>query len=209
MKLNTLRTYKTAFAALSTVFIIYVVCSLLFIAGLLYYYNQTSSEGFKSIWIVDPKSSAVFNAKKADNGLNNPQREFEYRNHVITFYKYWFEQDQFSYRTNIELGLNLLGNCGKTMLAKYDNENFGKKLAEYNLKTNITVDSILFDMSSNPVKGIAFVRQTITSPGGQTERYINAKFQMFDLNSRSNKNPHAVLIENFEFLNTAKIEKQQ
>lgn len=207
MKLDNLRTYKTAFQMLSTTLIVVVVISLLSLSAMAFFLYDRTLTGFHSVWIVDPKSKESFRADiKSEKA--NPEREYEYINHVFMFYKNWYEYDQYTYQNHIEHGLNLIGNSGKTMLN--DNKTYGieRKLLEKNLKITISVDSTFIDMNSTPVRGITYATQTIESPAGKVQRRQWAKYNLYDLEGRSNENPHGCILENFVVFDGSKIESK-
>jgi hypothetical protein len=205
MQIDEVKNYRGAFKTIAYGSFIIIGIAIVVFAGTVIYLYKKSQIGYNSIWIVDPKSSTVV---KADQVLSaaNPEREFEYRNHVTMFLHDWFEFDQFNFKEHINQGINYLGNCGPSMLNDYNTQDLGRRLIEKNMKCTIQIDSIQFDMGHVPVRGACFAIQTIASPAGSKQRKIYATFTMHDLEGRSNKNPHGVLIDDMKFFDTSTIE---
>jgi hypothetical protein len=208
MKLESLKSYRSAYQVLSSALILLVVILILIIGVLSYLLFSESQKGYRSIWIVDPKSKQAY---RADQVLNeeNPERVFEYKNHVRMFYKSWFEFDQFTYKANVDRGLQCLGNCGKGMLNDYKMQDVQRRLAEKNMKLMVEIDSIKIDMAQSPVTGIIFAKQIAESPAGSVTRFLNGKFRIIDLEGRSDENPHGCLIEDFTVFNNQIIQPNE
>ena len=191
---------------LSTFMIVVVLISIISLSGMAFFlYNKTLT-GFDSVWIVDPKSKEAFRAD-IKQAKANPEREYEYKNHVFMFYKNWYEYDQYTFKNHIEHGLNMVGNCGKSMLNDYKTYGIERKLLEKNLKITVSVDSTFIDMNSTPARGITYATQTIESPAGQVKRRQWSRYNILDLEGRSDQNPHGCLLEGFIIFDGSKIEE--
>lgn len=205
MELKSLSNYNVAFRSLSIslVSVILVLCFLLVYKEIM---HRNEVELLRSSsWAVDMKTG---NASQATLVLSkdNPGRYFEYKGQVELFYALWFQFDQYSFNENVSKAMDLTGNCGKIMRQEYVELDYLKRLQEKNMVVTIQIDSIKIDMKSTPVHGICYARQTSQNANGQSKRRIYGTFDLFDLSSRSERNKHGVLIDNFEFFDKSKIE---
>lgn len=205
MKIDSIKTYRTAFQMLSASMMVIVVVCIIALGGLGFLLFKESQKGYETVWIIDPQTKGAYKAQSVLSSTN-PERIFEYKNQVEMFYKNWYEFDQFTYKKNIEKGLTLVANCGKDLYNVYKTQDMQRKLAEKNMKAQVQIDSIFIDMNSTPVRGVAYAIQKFESPAGMVERHLNSKFIILDLEGRSEENPHGCLIENFMVFDDSKIE---
>jgi hypothetical protein len=74
--------------------------------------------------------------------------------------------------------------------------------------TSLEIDSVVIDMSTRPISGKAFARQTIFL-GEDSKTYpIGAKFELIET-YRSDKNPYGLLIQKFDFIPYRPLQENQ
>lgn len=176
-----------------------VVCVSAIIAVYLISTKEIKQQQSKVI-VIDTKgqvySSEVANAKE--------MRVFEYKDQVKKFYNLWYSFDENSYKTNIEKGLLLVGDCGKELLNIYKSEDVERKLFEKNLKAEVIIKDVNIDMSTNPVSGYIKGVQTIRRNKGSMSRNLDCSFIIYDV-SRSDENSHGCKIDNWRIDNAKPI----
>lgn len=181
---------------------------MLICVGVAVYSNYMAKEEIKiaynKIWVLDETNKAY--SATALQVTDPIIRQAKYSNTVEQFFYYWFNLDQFNYNSNIERGLNLIGESGKELLADYRAENLERTLQEKNYRFTLIMDSIRIDDTVDPPIGFAFARQKLIRDRGEAQRYMWAKFTLHHVGV-SNINPHGVVLDNFEVLNNGPISK--
>jgi hypothetical protein len=196
MQLESLRSYKTSFGLVKIILISVVVSSFCFCGFVYWLYVTKGNEGYKTTYVIDSSTGSAQIATQ-NTALSKEQRYFEYKNHIRMFYGYFYSFDQFTYKNNVENALYLIGNSGKELYAQYKESDVLRRLQEDNLKVSIQIDSVDVDYKSSPMKGICLARQTVERSTGKLTRNVHARFNVYELDKRSDKNPHGLLIDNF------------
>jgi len=192
MKLDSLMSYKTAGELSKTITITAIVVSAAaLVAGYFVMTKEVNLQKNKVI-VIDTKGqvygSQMTNAKD--------MRIFEYKDQIRKFYSLWYAFDENSYKSNIEKGLLLVGECGKELLNKYADQDVERKLFEKNLKLEVTIKDIQIDMDTNPVSGKIWGIQTTRRNKGSASRNMNCSFIIYDVD-RSDENSHGCKIDNW------------
>lgn len=164
------------------------------------YFVSVINDMSKYNWIIDTTTGSVVGASSR-GVVTSEERKLEYEGQVEEFYHLMFEFDQFNFYTNVNKGLDLVGNSGKLIINDYTNNRLIKTLQQENLVYKISIDSIIIDNSISPARGICFAKQNATNSNGSILRFYNAKFDLLDLDVRTKKNKRKVLLENFKFIN--------
>jgi len=184
-----------------------LVCSFSFCAFIYFDAQNRVQAAIQNPWLVDNKTGDVYKGLQTTGAFSPAQREVEYRNHVNMFYNLFYAYDQFTYEKNLEKALNLIGESGKAMFLEDQHDGMLRRLQEQNNTVTIVVDSIKFDMNSNPVRGWAWAKQTNTRVTGSASRHLDSEFIIYDLPSgRTDLNPHAAMIDRFIITNKTKVE---
>lgn len=126
-------------------------------------------------------------------------RDVEYRKAVSDFMTLWFEHNADDFRDRVSKGLDLLGECGKDLVLIYNKEKRASVLRNYNLDIKFGIDKVEVDMTTYPVQGKATGIQVINDGKNTIEKEIRAVFTIQDYGRRSDKNPHAIQINDFEY----------
>ena len=134
-------TYKTAGEISKVITITAILVSALAILAAYILTTKELKQQQKKIIVIDTKGqvyrSELANAKE--------MRIFEYRDQVKKFYTLWYSFDENSFKTNIEKGLLLVGECGKELLNKYRDQDVEHKIFEKNLKLEVTIKDVQID----------------------------------------------------------------
>lgn len=204
MELKSLRSYNSLFQSLKITTLVVVLACMVITASLSFYFVNLTQNNIQTIWIMNNTGEV----KKASHiaQISKIERQFEYKDHVQNFARLWYAYDQFSFKSHIKEGLNYVGACGSNMYKKYKQDDVLRSCQEYNLRVTCEIDSISFDMDSYPARGSCIVRQKFETPVGASNTKFNARFDMIDLSERTDKNAHAVLIENWKIYNQTKID---
>lgn len=203
--LKGLMNYKSAFQLMQIVFFIIVVVFLV-IVGIIYFNSQKRIASLQnSIYVID-KTGAIASANRMQQTKDT--RLFEYKDQVKSFFQLWYQLDPASYNGNINNALKLIGKSGKVLYAQYLDAEIEKKLITNGITTKSYVDSIKFDTSTLPVKGIVYGRQDIIRKNVTTKRMMVCTFTITDIN-RSEDNSHGALIDNWNVINNKIINKNE
>ncbi|MFN4083978.1 MAG: hypothetical protein ACK4K9_10125 [Bacteroidia bacterium] len=197
--LKGLEGYKNAFQLLRITIVTLIAGMILLTVFGIVFVNKNLKEATRNIWVMAADGSVI--RAEAKDATNLESRVYEYRNHVKMFYSYWYAFDQNNFKENIEKGLYLVGDCGKSLWKKYQEESLERKVMENNLIVKVDIKEVKIDINSIPVKGVVYAIQKVKRPSGEIARHLDAVFDLYDV-SRSDVNPHGVLIENFEIINS-------
>jgi len=197
--------YDSAFKLIKVAFLLVIGLSILSNCFVYYYAIKKIDEHNNSFWLLDKKTGEVYQAIRSTR-ITIEERKVEYKHLVSDFYKYFYEFDQFTFEDHINKALNLVGESGKEMYEEYKRDGVMRKLQEGNQRVTIEVDSIIIDMSATPIKGIAYARQTTERAGGKLSRHLNSRFFIHDLDVKTDANPHAAMLEDFQIIDDSVIQ---
>lgn len=196
MELKGLLSYKSAFRLTRTISIAVVVISITSVIVGFLIMNQRILEIRDTVVVID-RSGQVLDSERMES---KDTRIFEYENHVRTFYNLWYSFDEGSYQTNIEMGLNYIGESGKDLLDVYLTQNVERNIRERNLVFNVYIENIQIDMSTNPVTGYIEGIQEIKRNRGEIKRKLDCTFIIYDVD-RTRNNPHGCKVDNWKIVN--------
>ena len=187
-----------------------ILIALLGLIFMFVYSNMKIEEAQKRVWLVDRIHGDVLYAQH-ENINEEEQKISEYKNHVNMFYQTMFTYDQFSYEKNIDRASYLSGNCFKKIKAELDNQHIKNKIVETNMKIYADIDSCFIEKipNSSNYKGIVFAKQVFENNSIRSLRNLHAKFLLIPQGQRTDKNPHAVIIEDFIEFDTKIIKKEE
>lgn len=205
--LKELVNYKTGFSLQRTVTITVIVGSLLFSAIVAVFAFMYVKDQNSKVWVLNESSGQITVATTKTN--TDKQRMAEYKNHIRMFYSNMYAFTEKSFWGNVENGLHMIGNSGKDILAKYQRENTQQILKDANVIVTvdyINSDSIAIDMSKTPRECLVHATQNFEANSGKSSRRLYAKFLIYDLDTRTEQNPHACLIDKWEIIDDTKIQ---
>lgn len=179
-----------------------IVC-ILATVGAIAYMNLEFQKNINSIWVIDSKGAFALHSSRIDKA-DQPGRIYEYRNTVRLFYENMFSYDQHNFKEQLDRGMKLAGACGKEIADKQITDGMYINLKTTNAIVKCYIDSVKIDRYN---KGYVWGVQKFSFPDGTINaRRLDAKFDIMELPSRSNENPHGCQIENFIITNTNIIE---
>lgn len=189
--------YKKAFEVVKRVAIIAISTSILSSTVLGTVFILSYKRVKSRILVIDQQGDINY-ADEVD--LNSEQsRQIEAKAHIARFYKLLYQQDEASYKENMEEASFLAANCFKNILSEHHNEQVHRKMVVENLFTRCQIDSIFADLNLN--QGSIYGTQELVYPAGSITRNMFCKFDLLTY-SRSEKNPHGFKIENWQELDT-------
>jgi hypothetical protein len=127
-------------------------------------------------------------------------RDVEYKKAVKDFSSLWFEHNEKSFRKRLSQGLELVGDCGKDLVLRYEKEERLKILKKYGLDITFGVKDVKIDMTTYPAGGIMEGVQIINDGKGTIKKAVKAQFTIKDYGERTDDNPHAVQINDFKYI---------
>jgi len=207
--------YKNVITMMQGIVLLVIVASIGFSVYIYYTANQELSSLRSQIWVFNPVSGAAYKAdlKERSEGI----RVSEYRHHVMNFYDFWYEYDQYDFMENADIALNLIGDIGKEMwdkdktagnLAVLQEKNMSVKIEVQNLEIYVgkEADDFIkkyngyFDFASRqswPIVGYIEAVQTLHTANGSRSRNMHSMFSLKDMDKRTDENPHAAMIMDF------------
>lgn len=177
------------------VLIVLIVCFsfLLLAVGYLFIVEKKNHEN--KIYVIS--DTGRFIARQTDN---ETMYDFDIKNHLKVFSTNMFAYDQYNYKSNIEVALNLVDvSGGKRIYNDVKTSGIYENLKKYNARTIIKIDSIYLDMKVRPIKADLFITQTVLYADQKAELAIGAKMDLVSAN-RSEENPFGILITNFDYI---------
>lgn len=127
--------------------------------------------------------------------------EYEMRNLVRTFALNMFGHDQYTFKNNLNTALPLIDDMGGRLL--YDGFKKGAVLDNYikfGARTTASVDSIVLDTNTLPVKGRLYIRQKAFIGDRQSKSMpMGMSFELTNTH-RSNYNPFGLMITRFNYI---------
>lgn len=200
-QLKTLVNYKSGFQLLRMAFILMALFSFIFCGFIYYQFTQAVTKISSVIYVMNADGSmSIGEAKKKAE-----VRLYQVESAAKTAYKLWYQIDQNNYQSNIEMALNIFGECGKKLLKEYKDDQVYFNLRDKNLVLTVTINDIKID----PVNKVGFIKgiQTITRLNGKVQRNMNVKFSIYDIDP-SRENPFGVKLENWEVVDSQVIENK-
>ncbi|GAA4277181.1 hypothetical protein [Aquimarina mytili] len=125
-------------------------------------------------------------------------RKPEIINHIKMFHTSFWQIDEFNYERNINKALYLAGTSGKQLFKTLEANGHFAKISTENLKQKIVIDSVKVNDKTTPYQGRFYGKLRVLRTDQKTESVteLRAKFVLHNV-SRTNKNPHGLLIENY------------
>jgi len=195
---SSIKTIQDSFKSLRLGFYL-VLSSLIFLVvisifGIFYILKITSQK----VYIISPHQTFMANAS-----YDHEVSIYEARNIIKLLCDNLFSWDKDSYRSHMELAINLLDHSdGLKIFNTFKENEVYENLVSTSAKVSVQLDSIQLDMNSIPIKGIFYLSQIWQSVGGTQVQKIKAKFELISV-SRSETNPYGLLIQKIFFLDYA------
>ncbi|MEM9364092.1 MAG: conjugative transposon protein TraK [Bacteroidota bacterium] len=167
----------------------FLIAGVLIMLGAFYYVFQSEKEAQKKIYALDNGIPVLLT--QTDLAEN---RDTEYRSHINMFHLMFFTipPDDAFIKNNMDKAMYLIDNSG---LMEYNNlreRGFYNQILASSSSLSITTDSIQLDKRNMTFK--FFGTQRIDRPSMVITREIQTTGKIKDLDTRSDQNPHGVLI---------------
>ena len=194
-KLGVAVNFSKAFTALKWIAIISVL--LLFVSNAFWGWTYTNSlkEARQTVYVVSDKGTTA----AVESPMATPS-VYEARNHVKDFMRLMFSHDAETFKDRIDLAFKLINR--QDGLAIYQTFREGKVLENYNrynIHTELQIDSVNVDVSTEPYTGTAFTQQKVIYPDEVQYVPIAARFHLIK-SYRSEDNPFGLQIKDFNFI---------
>lgn len=188
--------FKTVDLAFKATVVVAIVCCLIMGAAFsvcFFYLSDKIDAAYTKALVLDT-SGKTYDVATVEAAA---MRKFEYEDHVKDFVMLWYAFDEFSYETNIQAALNLIGNQGKALLNEYEDVNMLNSLIQKNIRYAVSIKDIHIDMKTLPVSGEVLFTQTGYRARGSIARDVYVQFTLYDV-SRSPENSHGVKIDDWK-----------
>lgn len=167
------------------------VLTIGFVGSFLILSNKIDTAYTKS-FIFDNKGN-VYQTSTIDT---KEMRGYEYENHIKTFFSLWYSFDEYTYKSNVEQALELIGDKGKELLNEYNDLNIYNTLIQKNIRYGIAITDIKVDLNTIPISGFIKGLQTGYRAKGSISRVVEVRFTLYDV-ARSQKNVHGCKIDDW------------
>ncbi len=193
--LNEINSYRKEHKTFKILFLIGIM-GMSAVVGISVYYNYRLIQKFtNTTWIaVDGK------AYKAElkQGFQYKDRIYERILAAKMFYKSRYAADRYNQESNIREALELCGNCSENVLIGYDDEGMQQNIKEKGWVYQCQIDSVLME---DDYTGYVFGKQIIITKTKELKRNMYIRFKSKDLNSRADKNPLAIVLDEVDCFN--------
>jgi hypothetical protein len=192
---TSVKDYHYTFGALKKVTIITLIGAFILNGILVYYILSSKETQAKRVYVVT--DSGTFPAILQET---RKVSVYEARNHVRTFFSTLFAHDATNYKERVEAGLALIDKqSGQRIVNDFNKGEVYENYVRLGTYTTLEMDSVVIDVSTRPISGRAYARQTIFL-GEESKAYpIGAKFELIET-YRSDNNPYGLLIQKFDFI---------
>jgi len=197
MDLKTLKDIPSSFSLAKRALVICLLVSLTITGGSLYWAFNIGKEFTETTFVLTEDGRAAFARKIASSEIDS-YRKPEIISHSRTFHKLFWEFDQFNYEKKIGKSLYLIGTTGKELYLSLKAQGHYSRIESQNLTQKLEIDSIKIEDQSLPYKGIVYGKLKVkrTYQKSESADKIIATFDLHNV-SRTEKNPHGLLIENY------------
>ncbi|KAA1246741.1 hypothetical protein [Aquimarina sp. RZ0] len=197
MELDSLKNIPKTFTTIKiALFTSFALCVLISFGSMLWSY-RVSTKYIDTTYLLTNDGKAIL-INSIDKYQVDQTRKPEIIDHIKVFHKHFFEIDQFNYEQRIDKALHLIGSSGKDLYLTRKHNGHYSDLLSNNFEHHLQIDSIKVDDSSHPYRGEFYGKVIVKRTDNQLES-VNNLYTSFRLQniSRSEKNPHGLLIENY------------
>ncbi|PWN62409.1 hypothetical protein C1631_022860 [Chryseobacterium phosphatilyticum] len=157
---------------------------LLSVGSLFYFYSLATS----NIYVMD-KGGNIATAFKQDI---EGQKEVEIDNNIRIIYNTFFTYNSGNYKTQVEKGLNLMGEKGRLLFQTYKEAGWYNNVIQNNLDISSVIDSVKINSHDKPYQFKAYGRQFIRRFNIVEVRRLWTQGDMYDVPRVMQKNPHGL-----------------
>lgn len=179
------------------IFTMMVIMGCMLLCGFVLFksYQTVSSLQDKIYILADGKVLEAFASGRNENII------VEARDHVITFHRYFFslDPDDKAISENISKALYLADGSAKKQYDNLKEKSYYSNIISANISQTIKADSVDIEISQYPFHFKFYGKQTITRASSVVERILVTEGYLRNV-SRSDHNPHGLLIEKWRTL---------
>ena len=135
-------------------------------------------------------------------------KKVKVKGHVGNFYKLFFQVDQFTYKSNINQALNLIGESGKDLYLSYKNKDYFAKLISLNLTITADIDSVNVIGNDFPYQVAIYGKRRIYNAYGSLLTNLNAQMIVYPTTS-TDRNPYGLMIDKFVITDESEMKMEQ
>lgn len=187
--------FSKAFSALKIISVVSVLLLFISNAWWAWAYQSSLKESRQTVYVVSDRNTVA----AVESPISTPS-VYEARNHIKNFMRLMFSHDAETFKDRVDLGLKLISR--QDGLAIYQTFREGKVLENYhryNIRTEIEIDSIRVDVSTQPYIGTVYSQQKVHYPDETQTVPIAARFKL-EQSYRSEDNPFGLSIREFNFI---------
>lgn len=200
------RDIEKSFKGLSRLAVVSVVMSLVFatvvgVAALVYAEKQR-----EKIYVLDQGKSLLL-ALQTDTVMS---KEIEVKDHVTRFHELMFtlSPQKQTIQENLDRAFNLADRSAYEYSQDLAEKGYYSRIVSANISQQIMVDSVVFQGNGYPYKVKTFARQYVVRESNISEYSFVSECQLIN-SSRSDVNPHGLLIEKFKVIENNLIETRK
>lgn len=201
MDLKELRNIPNSFSLAKKGIVFSFLLSIIVLFSCLVWTIYVIGKYSETIYIVTENGQAVAARSVSSNEVDN-YRLPEIKNHVKVFHKLFWEYDQFSYERRVDEALYLIGESGKDLYLTLKANGHFSRIQSENLVQKMNIDSLIIDDKVIPYRAIVYgkIKITRTDQKATQTNSFSSNFQIYNV-SRTEQNPHGLLIENYTVRN--------
>ncbi len=203
MNINDLNANRSAFATIRGVLVLIVVIMGVGYIGLVYYFNNELKKQHSRVFLLEASGNI---ASAVSHDISPEDLDVMIKDHVSDFYRLFFAFDQFNFAQNTEKALNLVGNSGKELMKDYKRDNVERELKASNSVISVVVEEVAVDVTTFPWQAQVKAVQESRSGNRVSKRRMDSNVFSVKKVSRSVENPHGLMIEGFQVINTEVIQ---
>jgi hypothetical protein len=195
-KIHTLKKLDEAYKTSRYINLAVLLCFFFLVAFLTIMYRSALVKGIDRIYLVK------------DNSIERMRDEKEIsRQHILIFFKLFFEIDQFNYKKNVNEALFLIGKDGETLNKSLVSNNFYSQMVATNMRCAVDIDSIVFKTSSAPYQVLVYAKWTKRNEYAKKVNNLWCSMELIKT-SNSAKNRLGYVIEKFKIFNQDEIKEE-
>ncbi len=190
-----LRDIDSAFK-MTRLFALVVVVGSLGFAGFVYVQSLDMIEQQrKKVYVVSANGEALEYAISMESTVN---KKYDIKNHIKTFHHFFFnlDPDPDQIKRNIGKALDLVDRSGRAYHDIRTENVLYRRMIEGDISSRILTDSVVVDMSSRPYRAVYYGKQKLVRPSKVVFKNLTTSCKLREV-SRSDNNPHGLLMENF------------
>jgi len=207
MDLKSLKNIPTSFALAKLAILLSLSTSVIVVLGSLAWVFYVTTHFAETAYILTENGQMALAKGITSTEVDNYRRP-EIKSHIYTFHRLFWNIDQVIGERDMNIALNLAGNNVKQLyLTLKANGHYGKMKSQ-NLVQNLHVESIEIVDSTYPYKATLIGELTVSRTDQDTRSRDKFTATMTVKNvTRTDINPHGLLIENYDVVTKEIIDK--